>query len=139
MPYSVVMRIVQLSVALEGALQQLFICLTHCTGNDKYISFDTNALYVETKSNLPFSIAWNFRVYNNIVKVSELALNSNYHLFKQGIRPEWEDAANEKGGKWVIQFPRTKTGEEINKYWLNTVFTVIIFCAKSYLRMSRLS
>ncbi|RUS31191.1 translation initiation factor eIF 4e-like domain-containing protein [Jimgerdemannia flammicorona] len=60
-------------------------------------------------------------VYNNIVKVSELQLNSNYHLFKRGIRPEWEDPANEKGGKWVIQFPRTKTGEDINNLWLYTV------------------
>ncbi|CAG8692284.1 14801_t:CDS:2, partial [Racocetra fulgida] len=51
----------------------------------------------------------------------ELSAGSNYHLFKKGIKPMWEDPANEQGGKWVIQFPRNKTGEEINTLWLYTV------------------
>lgn len=27
---------------------------------------------------------------NNITPTSELALKSDYHLFKRGVRPEWE-------------------------------------------------
>ncbi|CAG8676988.1 16354_t:CDS:2, partial [Cetraspora pellucida] len=64
-------------------------------------------------------------VYNNIVKASELSAGSNYHLFKKGIKPMWEDPANEQGGKWVIQFPRNKTGEEINTLWLYTMLACI--------------
>ncbi|RHZ79801.1 hypothetical protein Glove_140g224 [Diversispora epigaea] len=64
-------------------------------------------------------------VYNNIVKASDLFSGSNYHLFKHGIKPMWEDTANEQGGKWVIQFPRNKTGEEINNYWLYTMLACI--------------
>ncbi|KAG9306158.1 hypothetical protein G9A89_016062 [Geosiphon pyriformis] len=64
-------------------------------------------------------------VYNNIVKSSDLTSGSNYHLFKQGIKPMWEDQANEKGGKWVIQFPRNKTGEDINDLWLYTMLACI--------------
>ncbi|OZJ05458.1 hypothetical protein BZG36_01644 [Bifiguratus adelaidae] len=64
-------------------------------------------------------------VYNNVVKVSDLAISSNYHLFKKGVRPEWEDPENTNGGKWVIQFPRGKTGEEINNIWLYTVLACI--------------
>lgn len=60
-------------------------------------------------------------VHNNIVKVNHLELNTNYHVFKKGIRPEWEDAANANGGKFSIQFPRNRTGEAINDYWLNLV------------------
>lgn len=60
-------------------------------------------------------------VHNNIVKVNHLELNTNYHIFKKGIRPEWEDAANANGGKFSIQFPRNRTGEAINDYWLNLV------------------
>lgn len=48
-------------------------------------------------------------------------MNTNYHVFKKGIRPEWEDAANANGGKFSIQFPRNRTGEAINDYWLNLV------------------
>ncbi|ORY06598.1 eukaryotic translation initiation factor 4E [Basidiobolus meristosporus CBS 931.73] len=62
--------------------------------------------------------------YNNVVRVSDLTSGSNYHLFKEGIRPMWEDAANEQGGKWVIQFPK-KTGEEINNLWLYTILCCI--------------
>ncbi|CAJ0769499.1 12854_t:CDS:2, partial [Entrophospora sp. SA101] len=39
---------------------------------------------------------------------SELSTNSNYHLFKHGIKPMWEDPENERGGKWVIQFHKNK-------------------------------
>ena len=36
---------------------------------------------------------------NNITPTSELALKSDYHLFKKGIRPEWEDSQNKHGGR----------------------------------------
>lgn len=39
--------------------------------------------------------------YNNLPKVSELPLRSDYALFKTGIRPEWEDKQNANGGKVV--------------------------------------
>ena len=38
---------------------------------------------------------------------------SNYYLFKRGIKPAWEDAANTKGGKWSIQLPRGKFGDTV--------------------------
>jgi hypothetical protein len=28
---------------------------------------------------------------------------TNLRLFKYGIKPTWEDPANERGGKWVIR------------------------------------
>ncbi|CAO3673323.1 unnamed protein product [Umbelopsis vinacea] len=64
-------------------------------------------------------------VFNNIVKVSRLDISSNYHLFKKGIRPEWEDAANEHGGKFSAQFPKNRTGEAINDLWLYTLLACI--------------
>jgi len=30
-------------------------------------------------------------MYNNISKVEELMPNTDYMLFKKGVRPEWED------------------------------------------------
>ncbi|ORZ01250.1 translation initiation factor eIF 4e-like domain-containing protein [Syncephalastrum racemosum] len=64
-------------------------------------------------------------VYNNIAKVNHLDTNSNYHFFKKGIRPEWEDPANTNGGKFSIQFPRARTGDKINEYWLNLLLAMI--------------
>jgi translation initiation factor 4E len=67
------------------------------------------------------------RVFNNIVKVSRLDISSNYHLFKKGVRPEWEDPANEHGGKFSVQFPKNRTGEAINDLWLYTVSMKLTF------------
>ncbi|CAG8635071.1 3102_t:CDS:2 [Paraglomus brasilianum] len=64
-------------------------------------------------------------VYNNIVKASDLSSGSNYHLFKRGIKPMWEDPVNEHGGKWLVQFSRHKTGEDINTLWLYTMLACI--------------
>ncbi|ORX49848.1 eukaryotic translation initiation factor 4E [Hesseltinella vesiculosa] len=64
-------------------------------------------------------------VYNNVVKVDRLDISSNYHLFKQGVRPEWEDSANANGGKFSIQFPRNRTAEAINDYWLQTMLAMV--------------
>lgn len=58
------------------------------------------------------------RIFNNISKTSEIPLKSDYALFKKGVRPEWEDAANKEGGKWSYQFKRNVNIDEL---WLYTV------------------
>ena len=46
-------------------------------------------------------------------------------LFKDGIRPVWEDDKNKAGGKWVFQPTFTESHQQllkkINDYWLNIV------------------
>lgn len=42
-------------------------------------------------------------------------------MFKEGVKPAWEDSANAKGGKWSVQLPRGKFSAEIDQYWLFTV------------------
>lgn len=42
------------------------------------------------------------RYFNWLKPPSRLERNSNYHLFKSGIKPMWEDPANADGGKWVL-------------------------------------
>ncbi|KAF8439817.1 translation initiation factor eIF 4e-like domain-containing protein [Boletus edulis BED1] len=42
------------------------------------------------------------RYFNWLKSPSKLERNSNYHIFKSGIKPMWEDAANAQGGKWVL-------------------------------------
>ena len=67
----------------------------------------------------------------SIVPPSHIAVNSNYYLFKDGIKPAWEDAANTNGGKWAIQLPRDKNRDTIDKFWL---YTVRLVYAIPYLR-----
>ena len=63
-------------------------------------------------------------VYNNIAPVSDLALKSDYHLFKEGVRPEWEDPQNKHGGKWSYQF-KEKRNVNIDELWLHTMLAAI--------------
>jgi translation initiation factor 4E len=61
---------------------------------------------------------------NNISKTSELSLKSDYHLFKAGVRPEWEDLQNKNGGKWSYQF-KDKRAVPIDDLWLQVMLAAI--------------
>lgn len=61
---------------------------------------------------------------NNITPTSDLALKSDYHLFKKGVRPEWEDSQNKHGGKWAFQF-KDKKVINIDALWLHVMLAAI--------------
>ncbi len=65
-------------------------------------------------------------VFNNVKPSSGLSMTSNYHLFKEGIEPMWEDAANKEGGKFVLTIPKadSKAGKT-DEWWLFTVLALI--------------
>ncbi|KAL1611421.1 eukaryotic translation initiation factor 4E [Nothophoma quercina] len=63
-------------------------------------------------------------IYNNITPTSDLALKSDYHLFKRNVRPEWEDSQNKHGGKWAFQF-KDKKAINIDALWLHVMLAAI--------------
>jgi translation initiation factor 4E len=64
-----------------------------------------------------------WRYYNHMVKPSKIETNSNYHFFKKGIKPMWEDPHNAKGGKWVL----TLKGDKglVDVIWENVVLAMV--------------
>lgn len=60
-------------------------------------------------------------VYSHLRRPHELPNVSDYHLFKQGVRPVWEDDNNVNGGKWIV---RLKKGLA-SRYWENLVLAII--------------
>ena len=62
-----------------------------------------------------------FTVYSHLKRPSTLPLVSDYHLFKRGIRPIWEDADNRSGGKWIV---RLKKGVA-DRFWEDLIFACI--------------
>jgi len=62
-------------------------------------------------------------LYNNLLPSSRLVVGSNYHLFKAGIEPEWEDKHNEMGGKWVVSYK--KSDQISDNAWLLTMLSLI--------------
>lgn len=65
-------------------------------------------------------------MYNNLYPVSMIISNTDYLLFKKGIRPEWEDPANKNGGKWVVTMPiEDDLEEDCEAAWLNLMLHLI--------------
>lgn len=62
-----------------------------------------------------------FTVYRHLKRPSDLPLVSDYHIFKKGIRPVWEDDENKKGGKWIV---RLKKGVA-DRYWEDLLYAII--------------
>ncbi|KAK5110269.1 hypothetical protein LTR62_006122 [Meristemomyces frigidus] len=62
-------------------------------------------------------------IYNNITPASELAQKSDYHLFKKGVRPEWEDPQNKHGGRWAYTFKGGKSANDDT--WLHIMLAAI--------------
>lgn len=90
------------------------------------ISFDSVeefwGIYVSAIQPLIFFAANGFK--NNITLTSELPQKADYHLFKKGVRPEWEDPQNKHGGKWAYT-SKEKKGVPIDDLWLNVLLAAI--------------
>jgi len=52
-------------------------------------------------------------IYNHLVRPADLPSITDYHCFREGIEPTWEDPNNAKGGKWIV---RLKKGLA-SRYW----------------------
>jgi len=66
-----------------------------------------------------------WRLYNNIVRPSNLPSGSDYHLFKEHIEPKWEDPNNSKGGKWILTVSNKNGRETLDRLWLWTILAII--------------
>ena len=62
-----------------------------------------------------------FTLYKHLKRPSTLPLVTDYNLFKNGIRPVWEDADNKSGGKWIV---RLRKGVA-DRYWEDLLFGMI--------------
>ena len=60
-------------------------------------------------------------VYSHLKRPSLLPAVSDYHIFRKGIRPVWEDDANKRGGKWII---RLKKGVA-DRYWEDLLLAIV--------------
>ncbi|KAK9474713.1 translation initiation factor 4E, partial [Dipodascopsis tothii] len=65
-----------------------------------------------TKAVKTFSTAQEFwELYSYLVRPSELPYTSEYHVFKRGVRPIWEDPTNINGGKWIFRLKKAYSSQ----------------------------
>lgn len=58
-------------------------------------------------------------LYSHLVKPGDLASHSDFHLFKMGIKPMWEDEANKFGGKWIVRLRKGNLNIFCIRAWAN--------------------
>uniref|UniRef100_UPI003AAC6A44 eukaryotic translation initiation factor 4E type 2-like isoform X2 n=1 Tax=Centroberyx gerrardi TaxID=166262 RepID=UPI003AAC6A44 len=62
---------------------------------------------------------WKF--YSHLVRPGDLTGHSDFHLFKEGIKPMWEDEANRSGGKWIIRLRKGLA----SRFWENIILAML--------------
>lgn len=77
------------------------------------------------KSTIPLasisSVESFWTIYSHLKRPSMLPTVSDYHIFKKGIRPVWEDEANKRGGKWIVRFKKGVA----DRYWEDLLFAIV--------------
>eukprot|EP00039_Didymoeca_costata_P010567 m.142610 g.142610 ORF g.142610 m.142610 type:complete len:223 (+) comp14882_c0_seq1:221-889(+) len=62
---------------------------------------------------------WSY--FSHMIPAGEMQVSCDYHLFRDGIQPMWEDDANKNGGRFSI---RLKKGL-VSRFWENLVLAII--------------
>jgi len=78
------------------------------------------ALYVQSVATF-CSVEQFWNTYTHLRRPSDAQEKVDFHFFKEGIKPVWEDAANCKGGKWIL---RLKKGLS-SRIWENLLLAMI--------------
>ena len=64
-------------------------------------------------------------LYNHIELASKLQSGCDYSLFKEGIKPMWEDDRNRRGGRWLINLDKKQRLPNLDNFWLEVMLCLI--------------
>lgn len=62
-----------------------------------------------------------WRTYDHLVRPNDLPNTTDYHFFREGIKPTWEDPGNVQGGKWIVRLRKGLA----SRYWEETLLAMI--------------
>ncbi|KAM1281756.1 hypothetical protein ACFX13_022756 [Malus domestica] len=61
-------------------------------------------------------------LYDHVFKPSKLTVHADFHLFRAGVEPKWEDPECANGGKWTVTSSRKAN---LDTMWLETLMALI--------------
>ncbi|XP_077470234.1 eukaryotic translation initiation factor 4E family member 1c isoform X2 [Stigmatopora argus] len=64
-------------------------------------------------------------LYNHIQQPSKLLVGCDYCLFKDDIKPMWEDTRNKAGGRWLMTLNRVQRHNDLDRYWMETLLCLV--------------
>ncbi|XP_037782941.1 eukaryotic translation initiation factor 4E type 2-like isoform X1 [Penaeus monodon] len=59
--------------------------------------------------------------YSRCLRPVDLPSHSDIHIFKDGIKPMWEDSANKNGGKWIVRLRKGLA----SRCWENMILAML--------------
>jgi translation initiation factor 4E len=93
------------------------VAISNPSNSNSNINYDANLRLVGTFNTV--EKFWSY--YAHMTRPHDLLGHADIHLFKDGIRPLWEDDANKNGGKWIV---RLKKGLA-NRCWENLILALL--------------
>jgi len=89
--------------------------------NDKNVRWEDSQVKVAS-----FSTVEDFwALFNHIESASRLRVGCDYSLFKDEIKPMWEDAMNITGGKWSLSLNKSQRNTDLDKLWMETIMLLV--------------
>ncbi len=64
-------------------------------------------------------------VINHVELASKLHSGCDYSLFKEGVKPMWEDDLNRRGGRWLITVDKWQRNLDLDNFWLEVMLCLI--------------
>ncbi|KAM1924054.1 hypothetical protein ACFX15_021883 [Malus domestica] len=61
-------------------------------------------------------------LYDHVFKPGKLTVHADFHLFRAGVEPKWEDPECANGGKWTVTSSRKAN---LDTMWLETLMALI--------------
>ena len=63
-------------------------------------------------------------IYNHIKYAGKLPSGCDYCVFKDGIKPMWEDDKNKQGGRWLVNSIKDRR-PDLDRIWLETLLCLV--------------
>ena len=71
-----------------------------------------------------FSNLTNIPIAKHFVQVklaSKLPAGQTYAVFRKGVTPDWEDAANKDGGRWLLHYEKSERAIRLDERWMEVL------------------
>lgn len=64
-------------------------------------------------------------LFNSVKLPTEICEGCNYAMFRNSVRPMWEDKHNLNGGRWIITLEKRVESDEVNRLWLDILMLLL--------------
>jgi len=85
------------------------------------LSWSQNQLHVSSMA----TVEEFWHCYNQVKLASKLPCGHTYAVFKQGTMPDWEDAANVEGGRWMLSFEKNERSSRLDERWMEALLMTL--------------